>query len=152
MAHFNKDELVGMVACYYSAAENQRATLWLYEQYYPNGRQPSRKTVQTVVARFEATCSVIQPPRQQTKRMTGAENPVMVLAAVAAKPHISTRALQREHNINKSSVQCILCRNKQRPYHVHCHRGLVPGDEDKRVRFVHRCYVCLRMTLTLHIM
>lgn len=76
-------------------------------------------------------------PRQRNRRSTRTDEAaeVTVLASVAMNPHVSTRQLEHEIGIPKTSVHRILTRHRFHPYHVHLHQELHGNDFQNRVQF-----------------
>ncbi|RLU17341.1 hypothetical protein DMN91_009574 [Ooceraea biroi] len=70
-------------------------------------------------------------PRLQTNEPAE----VTVLAAVANNPHISSRQIQRNTGISKTSVLRILKRHSFHPYHIALHQELHENDFINRIEF-----------------
>ncbi|KAJ8943617.1 hypothetical protein NQ318_016595 [Aromia moschata] len=68
------------------------------------------------------------------KNATDDEHSVGVLGSVFNDPHISIeRQIESECDISRSSIQRILKSAKIRPFNIHLHQGLEPGDYERRI-------------------
>ncbi|KAJ8896295.1 hypothetical protein PR048_001639 [Dryococelus australis] len=76
-------------------------------------------------------------PQQSNRRRTRTDEAVdvAILAAVAVNPHVSTRQLEADIGIPKTSAHRILKRHTFHPYNVHLHQELHGNDVQNRVEF-----------------
>lgn len=119
----------------YNAGRSFRDVCDEFAALNPTKPRPSHTTVRLCVRRFRATGNVneVKKGRQLPPRETG--NELLVLAAVANDPHVSTRAIAAEGGPSHSAVWKILHRNKFRSYHAAKHQELRPGDRERRFEF-----------------
>lgn len=57
------------------------------------------------------------------------------MAAIAVNPHLSIRQINRDSDINRSSISRILRNNRMHPYHISLHQELTGNDFIQRVNF-----------------
>lgn len=123
-----------MILTYGESQRNLYLAVRLYEDRFPDNPR-SRASFYRVVNQFRTTGSV--EPRKRTRRVTvtGEENQIAVLAAVALDPHAGTRGISRDLGMSQSSVRRILKKQKFHPYHVSLHQDLQGNDHQNRVAF-----------------
>jgi len=61
-----------------------------------------------------------------------AENLLVVLDATVLNPYISTRQIERQYGISKSTTNRIIKINRFSPYHIQLHQ-LEPTDFERRL-------------------
>lgn len=107
----------------------------LFRRRFPDKPSPSRRMFGRLTSRLRETGSLNPRPRHRPRTRTDECAEVAVLATIAVNPHISTRQIEREVGVSKSSAQRILKRHKFHPYHVHLHQDLHGNDFSDRVTF-----------------
>jgi len=134
---FTNEEKLNMILIYGECRKNRRNALRVYEERYPNRRQPSDMYF-TRLAKNLAKNGSFCGKRTVFKRKiaTDEEHTVAVLGRVTNEPQISIREIELETDISRSSIQRILKKAKFRPYKIHLHQGLEPGDYDRRITFL----------------
>ncbi|EFN60256.1 hypothetical protein EAG_00437, partial [Camponotus floridanus] len=117
--------IIGEARSNYSLAER------LYAQKFPNRRHPDRRTMQRLCTRAE------QGILKRVRKKTGPaeRKSVTVLAAATVNPQISTRQIEKDHGIPKSTANRIFKSNKFHPYHIHMTQKLEEGDFPRRLGF-----------------
>lgn len=134
MEYLTVQEKIEMVLVYGEARRNLVNAVNLYTERFPN-RIRSHTSFYRTIKQFTTDGSV--QPRKRTRQatVTGENNEIAVLAAVADNPHVSTREIARDFGLSQSSVWKILKRNKYHPYHVSLHQDLHGVDFYDRVTF-----------------
>ncbi|EZA50914.1 hypothetical protein X777_10741 [Ooceraea biroi] len=107
----------------------------MYGQRYPEKRLPSRAAFDCLIKTFRETGSVCSRKKMRSRLQTNEPAEVTVLAAVANNPHISSRQIQRNTGISKTSVLRILKRHSFHPYHIALHQELHGNDFINRIEF-----------------
>lgn len=116
---------------------NCRESVRVYQERYPNRRIPNHKTFARIERRLRET-GRLQPARFNTGRPRQARTPIAeeaVLQTIDNNPEISTRTLQRETGIPKSTVSRILSDQLIRPFHIQPVQELLPLDHGSRLNF-----------------
>lgn len=134
MEYLTVREKIEMVLVYGEAGRNLDNAVNLYAQRFPN-RIVSRASFYRTITKFTTDGSVQPKKKTRTTTVTGENNEIAVLAAVANNPHVSTREIARDSGMSQSSVWKILKRNKFHPYHVSLHQELHGVDFQNRVAF-----------------
>lgn len=153
MVSYTNEEKLDMILIYGECGKNSKAAKRLYCERFRNRPMPSDKMFAKLAKNmgesgsFEKKRNVFKPRTARDE-----EHTVAVLARVFVDPHISIRQLATETDISYSSIQRILKDNKLRPYKIHLHQGLVPGDYERRLNFVAWLAVAQEMTILDRIM
>lgn len=134
---FTNEEKLDMILIYGECRKNRRDAFRVYGERYPDRRMPSAMYF-TRLASNLATCGAFSKKQTVFKRKTATdeEHSVGVLGSVLNNPHISIRQIEAECDISRSSIQRILKSGKFRPFKIHLHQGLEPGDYDRRLAFL----------------
>ncbi|EFN82703.1 hypothetical protein EAI_17618, partial [Harpegnathos saltator] len=127
-------EKIEMVLVYGESGRNLDNAVNLYVQRFPD-RPRSRTSFFCTVKQFTAEGSVQPKKRIRRKTVTGEDNAIAVLAAVAYNPYVSTREIARDCGVSQSSVWRILKHRKYHPYHVSLHQDLHGVDFENRLTF-----------------
>lgn len=134
---FTPNEYVDMLLIFGECQKNSRAAVHLYQQRFPERRQPSRKTYSYVETRMrEGSFPGKDKHRQHAAAVRTEEMCINVLAYVQVHPQISTRNLANEVHISKSSVQRILKSYNFHPFKIHLHQELRAGDFERRITLI----------------
>lgn len=128
-------EKIDMIFIYGEARRNVIEALLLYAERYPERNVPSRSSFYRVVKTFSNEGNVHKHKRKRQTTVTGDNNEIAVLAAVAHNPYISSRNISRDSGISRRSVLRILRRYKFHPYHMSLHQELHGNDFQNRVTF-----------------
>lgn len=104
-------------------AANQcvREAIRLYKERFLNRKCPSRSSYAELIKKFEETGGIENKKHQKPKTVTRETNVRKVIAAVSQNPHVSIRELEREININKSSISRILKLEKFHAFYLLLH-------------------------------
>lgn len=136
MAEYSQQEMVDMVICFGRSGNNASADARFYQGRYPNQRHPRSQVLKHIVQRFNETGSVAHHSRSGRPRTaTNDDASLLVLAAVHANPHVSSRAIALDIGYCHKSVLNILHMNKFHPFHLHRVQGLEDTDFVKRREF-----------------
>lgn len=133
--NFSREEMVDMVYVLGASDKNCLLATRIYMQRYPERRQPSKKSFERLMERFDNTGKVVYEKKERTKNVVNEENETVILLSVIEDPHRSTRELARENDISRSSVHRILRKNKFHPYHVQLVQELIDRDYENRMQF-----------------
>ncbi len=129
-----------MVYCYAECRKNAEAAVWQYAEKYPQGF--FCHTLLCVIRWWEEKGTVAVLPKSRRPCTASSEaSSTLILANVAANPHVSSRTTARNLGICKSSVLRVLHSHRFHPYHVHCHQELTVNDRPMRVDFYNRLLV-----------
>lgn len=131
MADYPPNEIVDIIRILGETGNNYSAAERLYAERYPNRRHPCRKTIRKLTERAQ------QGSLKRIRQKSGpnAEKSLVVLDAAVLNPQISTRQIERQHGISKSTANRILKINRFHPYHIHLTHQLEPRDFERRLQF-----------------
>lgn len=135
MIKLSVEEKVEIILIYGEAGRNIAQAIRLYAQRHPNRRVPSRHSFDFTVNQFITNGTVQVPKRTRPKTTTHQENEINIIAAVTHNPHISTRELERDSGISRTSILRILKVQKFHPYHIHLNQELHGDDFQNRMAF-----------------
>lgn len=112
MADYLPNEIVDMIRIFGEAGKNYSAAERLYAERYPNRRHPCRKTIKKLTERAQ------QGSLKRIRQKSGPNvaNSLVVLGATVLNPQISTRQIEKQHGISKSTANRILKINRFHPY------------------------------------
>lgn len=134
---FTYDEYVDMLLIYGECGRNSRRARDLYRNRFPNRTTPGKNTFAYVEQKLRHGSfpnGKHQNPRR--KPIITDNNVINILAYIQVNPHISTRCLQEELGISKSTIQRVLKQYKYHPFKVHLTQGLTPADPERRLNFI----------------
>ena len=136
MSQYNVNERVMLIKLYY-----ERKYPILIQRIWKTmtGRAPpDRKTITTLVKKFESTGSVLNDTRRSGRPIvsTSEDNVEKVKCHMAEHPTSSTRRTSDELNMSQSTVQRIVRGNlKLKPYRPRLIHELNEDDPDRRLEF-----------------
>lgn len=112
---------------------NYRQAARLYQERYPNRRHPTDVTI----GRIHRKARQGRLTRHRRTRIYDQDDirAVVILAIIHLDPHISSRQIQRNHGIPKSTVLRILRSHRYHPYHITLTQTLMPDDLRRRLNF-----------------
>lgn len=115
MADYPPNEIVDMIHTLDETENNYSAAERQYAERYPNRRHPCKKTIRKLTEKAQ------QGSLKRIRQKSGPNelNSLAVLGAAILNPHISTRQIERQHGISKSTSNRILKINRFHPYHIH---------------------------------
>ena len=125
---FTNEEMVDMLLIYGECFQNAKQAEQRYAERFPERRHPTRPTFTNIVSRLRETGSLSPRKRIRNKTVTNEAAEVAVLAAVAINPHASSREMEREIGISRTSVLRILHRHQFHPFHISLHQALDGND------------------------
>ncbi|KZC10608.1 hypothetical protein WN55_00360 [Dufourea novaeangliae] len=73
-------------------------------QQFPDRNRPSLSVFANIIEKFQKTGNVNNKTRNRAKRATDDGKTIHIVAAVIRDPHVSTRQLERESDINRRSI------------------------------------------------
>lgn len=133
--NFTTGEMVDMIWILGECNKNALLSARIYQERFPDRRQPRQDTFGKLKDRFNRTGSVNYEKHERTKTSVTEENEMNVLMAVTENPHTSIRSIFNEQELSYYSVQKILSKNKMHPYHIQKHQELNNDDFQKRLVF-----------------
>nr|QLJ84872.1 transposase-like protein [Dichotomius schiffleri] len=116
---------------------NCRESVRVYRERYPNRRIPNHKTFARIEHRLRETGN-LKPVRFNAGRPRQARTPIAeeaVLQEVDNNPRISTRRLEHEVRISKSTANRVIRDQLIHPFHVRPVQELLPLDPRSRLNF-----------------
>ena len=131
MADYPPHEIVDMIRIIGETRGNYKAAERLYAERFPDRRHPTQVTIKHVVDRAERG----NLKRIRKKTGAGEVETVVTVAAIQMDPHTSTRKIQYQHGVPKSTANRILRNYKLHPYHITLTQALKNEDFIRRVRF-----------------
>lgn len=142
MAEFSNLEKYDIFCTYLKCRKNATLAQEEYLNTYPERRQPTYKTFKRLDQnlREHGTFSQRRLKRDQNGEPKEIRGEMAVLARVNMDGKISTRGIQAQDGIPKSTVSKILRKHKYYPYKFNVSQTLLPGDSDRRMNFC-RWYV-----------
>lgn len=140
MGDYTPNEIVDMILILGESRMNYRAASRLYAERYPErDRHPSDLTIRRLVQRARNGDLVRQ---RQHRDYEDDPRSVAILAIIHLDPQISTRQIEREMGIPRSTVNRILISLNYHPYHIVFTQALQPHHMEMRVNF---CQWALQM-------
>ena len=133
--NFSKEELVDMVFILGASDKNCLLATRLYNQAFPERRQPRKEAFEKLLDRFIPTGKVEYEKHERSKIVNTEENQLTVLLKLEEDPHTSQRIISNETDVGRKTVQNIIQSNKMHPYHVQLMQELNNDDYERRVRF-----------------
>lgn len=134
---FTYDEYVDMLMIYGECRRNSRRATELYRNRFPDRITPGKNTfayVEQKLRHGSFPTGKHQNPRRRP--IATDDNVINILAYIQVNPHISTRSLQQELGISKSTVQRVLKHYKCHPFKIHLTQSLTPADPERRLNFI----------------
>lgn len=133
--NFSTEELVNMIWVLGECGKNSLLATRVYQERFPGVRQPSKRTLERLMDRFNRTGSVNYEKRERTKTALTEENELNVLLSVTEDPHTSVSKISKQQDISETTVRRILSKNNMHPYHIQLHQELNNEDFLDRVNF-----------------
>lgn len=131
--HYTANEVVDILLTLGECRHNYRQASILYAQRYPERSYPTHSVIRNV-ERLART----RPIKFERRRHQLNENDprvITVLATILLNPHDSTRNIQLQTGIPKSTVHVILKKYKLHPYHITLTHELQIDDCRNRLEF-----------------
>lgn len=132
--HYSHEEKFDMLTCYILCHKNIVNTAAMYLNTYPERSQPC-KTIFLELARNLKEYGSFKKPVLSRKKESSDETQNKVLQAVVENPEISTRQIEYNVGVAKSTAQFILRKNRYHPYTFRICQGLKLGDFERRRHF-----------------
>lgn len=134
MVMFSNEEKFDMLSCFILSYRNCYEAERMYLMKYPERRQPNRRTFSKLVTNLKEY-GAFKKPVLSRKKTSNEEKVNNVLLAVIENPGISTREIEENVGVAKSTTQFILRKQKWHPYKYRLCQGLRPGDAGRRRTF-----------------
>ncbi|XP_066141312.1 uncharacterized protein [Euwallacea fornicatus] len=139
MNTYTYNEQVDMLLVYGFCNKNGRESVRVYHEKFPNRRTPNHQTFANIERRLRENGSFqpkrIDGGRIRTTRTTGNEE--AILNRVEEDPRISTRRLQDNLAVPKSTIHEVLKEELLYPFHIQKVQDLLPIDLGSRLAFCH---------------
>lgn len=134
MANYTPNEVVDILITFGECGRIYRLTARTYAERFPNRRHPSARQVINIVRRSRNNPLHRQ---RQRNRLVNNNDPrlLAVLGMVHLNPHVSTRQIQRELGVRRSTAQRLLRSVNYHPYHITLVQELSEADYALRVQF-----------------
>lgn len=132
---YSKEEKVDMLSVYFEVGKSATHAEQLYIDRFPQRNHPSRRTFDNIVKQFRQTGNLSRKKPIRNKTVTNEANEIAVLAAVTLNPSMSSREIERQSAINRTSILRILKRHKFHPYHLSRVQELTENDFHQRLEF-----------------
>lgn len=133
--NFLIQELTDMIFVLGASDKNCLLAQRIYQQKFPDRRQPRKETLENLLQRFTRTGSVAYEKSERLKNAMSQDNEMTVMLKVTEDPHISTREISKQTDISRTVVQKILSKNKMHPYRIQRMQELLDDDYEKRLTF-----------------
>lgn len=133
MEHFSNEEKYDMNTCYVLARRNSRNAANRYLEMYPERRQPHETLFRRIEFNLKRYGSFKKPNR--AARIVPPEVENLVLNEVRENPEVSTREIEANTHVPKTTAHRILKRQQYHPYKIYINQGLQEGDSERRLRF-----------------
>ncbi|EFN65807.1 hypothetical protein EAG_05468, partial [Camponotus floridanus] len=114
MAIYPPNEIVDMIRILSDARNNYSGAERLYAEKFPDRRHPDRKVIKRLCDRAELFLEETNRRKSGPDEVTS----LTIIGTVALNPQISTRQIERQHGVSKSTAS-VLKFNKFHPYHIH---------------------------------
>ena len=134
MANYTPNEVVDILLTLGECDRNYRYASRVYAERYPNRRCPDARQIINIERRSRR--NPLHRERQRN-RLRNNNDPrfLAILGMVHLNPHISTRQIERELGIPRSTVHRMLQSIRYRPYHITLVQELSENDCRLRVEF-----------------
>lgn len=140
MADYPPEEIYDMILILGECRNRYRAASRLYARRFPNRRHPEHTTLRRLTRRARNGNLVRRRRRRRIDIMDA--RTITVLAAVHLNPHISSRQIEREIGIPRTTALSILNRLQYHAYHITLVQDLRQHHIAMRIDF---CQWALRM-------
>lgn len=131
---FSNEEKFDMLSCFILSRRNCHVAERMYLDKYPERRQPHKRTFSKLVTNLKEY-GAFKKPVLSRQKPSNEEKVNNVLLAVTENPGISTRKIEIDVDIAKSTAHFILQKQKFHPYKYRICQGLMPGDTERRRTF-----------------
>lgn len=148
MADYTPNEIVDMIMVLGECNGVYIDAATLYAERFPNRRHPSNVTIRDLARRARA--GRLSRKRRHYEYNEDDVRTVTILAMVHLNPQISSRQIERETGIPKSTALRILKRLKYHAYHITLTQELQPQDFAERLAFCQ--WAIQRPELCTHVM
>lgn len=131
---FTNEEKFDMLSCYILCQRNCVEAEHMYLNNYPERKQPGKSIFRRLVFNLKEYGSFKKPVLSRQKH-PNEEKEYQVLQSVIENPETSTRTIEDQTGVARSTVQFVLRKNKFKPYKFRICQGLRPGDDERRRNF-----------------
>lgn len=132
--YYSNEEKFDMLSCFILSGENCNVAERMYLDKYPERRQAAKRTYSKLVTNLKEH-GAFKKPMLSRKKNSNQEKVFSVLLAVTENPGVSTREIDENVGVAKSTAQFILKKQKFHPYKYRICQGLRPGDAERRRSF-----------------
>jgi hypothetical protein len=132
MATFPLNEQYDMFCTYIKLNKNSNLAGQEYLNNFPERRQPDVRVFSRLDVNMQQYVCLKKPSREKHVRN---EDEELTLACVAVNPKVSTREIEVQVNVAKTTASRILRKHKFIPYKLHVSQTLQPNDYLRRRTF-----------------
>ena len=125
---FTNDDKFNMLSCYILCQRNCVEAERMYLNKYPDRKQPGKSIFRRLVFNLKEYGSFKKPVISRKKHWNEEKS-------VIESPETSTRKIEDQTGVPKSTVQFVLRKNHFKPYKFRICQGLRPGDDERRRHF-----------------
>lgn len=133
MADYPADERVDILLILGESRHNYRQAAIVYRNRYPDRRHPTHTVIRNIYLR--ARQGQLKRVRQHHTYDDNDVHVLVVLAIVHLDPHISTRQIERQYRIPRSTAWRILHSQRHHPYRIILTQDVTPIDMQVRLQF-----------------
>lgn len=106
---FTNEEAYDMLAVYFECMQNTMIAARTYALRYADRRHPNRRTFSRIAHRLRTTGSIhSQPLQRRRKTVCTEDNIINVLAYIQTNPHVSTRKIEKNLGVSRTTTRRIL--------------------------------------------
>lgn len=131
---FSNEEKLDMLTCCILCQRNCIAAANLYENKYPERNQPGHSIFRRLFHNLKEY-GAFKKPTPTRNKTSNEEKQLTVLQSVVEIPTISTRKIERNTGIAKSTAHFVLKKSKYKPFKFRVCQGLRSGDDNRRLAF-----------------
>lgn len=131
---FTNEEKYDILSCYILCQRNCVEAENMYLNKYPEQRQPDKTIFRRLVFNLKEYGAFKKPVISRQKHINE-EKQYNVLQSVIEDPETSTRKIENQTGVAKSTSQFILRKTQFKPYKFRICQGLRPGDNERRRHF-----------------
>lgn len=122
-----------MFCVYIQCNRNGTRAAERYFNLYPERRHPDIKIFRRLDTNLQQFGCFAKPNRENGRN--GQQREELVLGSVNVEPETSTREIEMQMDVPKTSVSRILRKHKFHPYRLHVSQALTPADYPRRREF-----------------
>lgn len=126
-----------MLECYIQCNYNENDAAQLYAERYMERSQPHKSIFRRIKDNLIAEGAFVIKREKKYNKPDKEETTLEVIGAVTINPRISSRQIENEIGVKRSTALHILKSAKFRPYTFRKVPQMQPGDNERRLQFCH---------------